>query len=76
MRVAVDEAGKDGGLREIDDCGSGRDLHAGAGRDGFDAFPFDGDDHVLADGVTGGVEEMSRKNVGGLWGWRRGARGR
>ena len=45
-----------------------------AGCDRLDAFAFDSDDHVLADGVAGGVEEMSGKKVGGLWGWRRDGR--
>ena len=76
MRVAIDESGKDGGLRKIDHGGTGWDLHAGAGCDRLDAFAFDSDDHVLADGVAGGVEEMSGKDVGCFRGWRRGGRGR
>ena len=61
--VAIDEAGEDGGLAEVDDVGASGDLDLVGGRDSGDFFALD-DDDLIAEHLAGAdVEEMTGADV-------------
>src|SRR6516164_7716399 len=64
MRVAVNESRKHGGLRQIDDLSPGGNLKTSSGPHSLNPLAFDRDYHVLANVVTGGIEQPPRADVG------------
>ena len=62
--VAIDEAGEDGGLAEVDDVGAGGDLDLVGGSDAGDFFAVDHDDLVAQHLAIPDIEEMPGADVG------------
>ena len=68
--VAIDEAGEDSGLSEVDDVGAGWDLDLVGRRDAGDFVSVNYDD-LIAEHLAGAdVEEMTGADVSeGYWRW-------
>ena len=66
MSVAIDQAGQNRRLREVDHFGARRNLEIGGGGDALDPLILDHDDHVFANVVAGGVKQAAREDVADL----------
>ncbi len=64
MGVTVDEAGKNGRVREVDDIRARWNLEVGSRSHTLDALALNHNDHVFPDTVAGGVEEAADQKVG------------
>ena len=64
VRVAIDQAGEDGGLGEVDDVRAGGDLDLVGGSDARDFIAVDHDDLVAQHLAIADIEEMPGADVG------------